>query len=126
MKALFVCAALALLPGCATIVAGANHTMAVQTEPTGGACEVRRDGNLLGTVNPTPGTVTFEKASPPVVVACTAASGLAGSASFNSVVEPWVFGNIVFGGLIGAVVDLSTGATSKYPDQVTIALASRP
>lgn len=32
------------------------------------------------------------------------------------------FGNILFGGLIGIVVDAASGATNQYPDAVTITM----
>jgi hypothetical protein len=117
--------ALALLPGCSSIVTGTSHTLTVNTDPQGADCELKRADSPLGRVNPTPGSLTFDKASPPVQVGCRNAAGQAGSVTVPTTVEPWVFGNIVLGGLIGAVVDLSTGATSRLPDSVTVELAPR-
>jgi hypothetical protein len=44
---------------------------------------------------------------------------------FTKKMNAWVFGNIIFGGLIGIVVDVATGAIYKLtPDQVQAELCS--
>ncbi|GAB7534024.1 hypothetical protein [Burkholderia sp. 3C] len=54
-------------------------------------------------------------------VSCTKPDATAASASTESHLDGWIFGNIAIGGLIGLAVDLGTGAGFKYPRSITIA-----
>ena len=43
-----------LVQGCATVTSGTTHSMAVMTDPPGAMCQVKRDGQVIAVVNPTP------------------------------------------------------------------------
>lgn len=114
----------ALLPGCASIVSPSTHQLNVETTPAGAICDVTRNNEALGTISPTPGRVTVSRASGALLVTCrhpqAPAGAPAGQATVEAGLNPWFFGNILFGGLIGIIVDASTGAIARYPDGVTV------
>ncbi len=55
-------------------------------------------------------------------VKCSKAGYVTNVTSVQSATEGMAFGNILFGGLIGAGVDMSTGAAYDYPNPITIEL----
>lgn len=36
--------------------------------------------------------------------------------------DGWIFGNLIFGGIVGGVVDLARGAGRKFPPQIQIVM----
>lgn len=121
-SAMLLTAALALT-GCASIVTGTSHTMAVSSEPAGATCKLERSGETIGYVNQTPSTVGFSKSSRPVVVSCDRDNKkMLGTATVEPSLQPWFLGNILLGGIIGIVVDASSGAVSQYPSSTTVVL----
>ena len=109
--------------GCASIVEGTDQSVTVQTTPSGANCELKRDGAVIGVVNPTPGTVTVDKSKHDIAVICKKDGYQDASGAFSSDFQGMTFGNILFGGLIGVAVDASSGAMHEYPATVTIAMA---
>lgn len=113
---------LLFLPACATIIKGSTQEMALTSEPPGAICSVERTGAQIAAVTSTPASVVLKRNSADLVVKC-AKPGFdprtaTVQASFNGV----TFGNLLLGGLIGVVVDASTGANFSYPEQVNITL----
>src|SRR5690349_7231555 len=105
--------AVLVLPGCASIVTGTSHTMAVASEPAGATCKIDRAGETIGYVNQTPSTIGFSKSSKEILVSCDKDDKkMRGVATVQPGVQPWFFGNLVLGGLIGIIVDASSGAIS--------------
>lgn len=109
--------------GCASIVEGTDQSLTVQTSPSGASCELKRDGQVIGVVNPTPGTVTVGKSKDDISVICKKDGYQDAIGAFSSDFQGMTFGNIVFGGLIGVAVDASSGAMHEYPASVTVAMA---
>jgi len=109
--------------GCASIVEGTDQSVTVQTTPSGASCELKRDGEVVGVVNPTPGTVTVDKSKDDIAIICQKDGYQYASGAFSSDFQGMTFGNILFGGLIGVAVDASSGAMHEYPASVTIAMA---
>lgn len=115
--------ALLALPGCASIVTGTSHTMALATEPAGATCKLERNGETIGYVNQTPSTAAFSKSSRPIVVSCTQDNNQRqGIATVEPGFQPWILGNILLGGLIGIIVDVSSGAVATYPASTTVVM----
>jgi len=56
-----VLAVLAVLSGCSSIIEGRSQEISIQTTPDGASCKLERNGQTLGTVSPTPGTIYIEK-----------------------------------------------------------------
>ncbi len=106
-----------ILGACASIVEGDNQIMSVETPNCENAkCKLT---NEQGTyfVSETPGTVSINKSASPLIIEC----GKAGKKEIMSVesgTEGMAFGNILAGGIIGAAVDMSTGAAYVYPTSV--------
>jgi hypothetical protein len=115
-------AGLLLLAGCASIVEGSDQTITVSTNPPEADCAPVREGNVIGRVNPTPGSVVIEKTKHDITITCTK-SGYQEATYFNkSDIEGATFGNIVLGGGIGWAIDSASGADNKYESPVNITL----
>ena len=108
--------------GCATITKGSSQTVTVDTDPSGAVCTLTRDAKPLAVVNPTPGSVSIEKSSGVIAVICKKADYLDSAGTMASEFQAMTFGNILFGGLVGVVIDAASGATHEYPPLVRITL----
>lgn len=112
-----------LVQGCATVTSGTTHSLAVVTDPAGATCQVKRDGQVIGVVNPTPGTVTVSKSVRPLAIDCTRAGGQPGAAVVQPEFQAMTLGNLLLGGVIGLAIDAASGAMGNYPPNVTVVLA---
>lgn len=120
--------ALAALPlaGCASITTGTSENVAVSTAPSAGArCQLANEKGHW-TVDPTPGSTTVHKAYGPLTVTCTDAKGDKGVTTVQSKTEGAAYGNILLGGVIGAAVDMSSGAAYLYPSEINVTLEPEP
>jgi uncharacterized protein YceK len=111
--------AISLLSGCASIVSGTNQSVTVDTPGCAGAsCKLTNDkGNWAVT---TPGSVVVHRAYGALTVDCAKEGFPNGTTTVNSSTKGMAFGNILFGGLIGAGVDAGTGAAYDYPNSITV------
>jgi hypothetical protein len=117
-----------LTTGCASIVGGANQSISLETRTstgeqiTGVNCKLE---NPKGTwFVTTPGSVTIHRAYDDLSIYCTKAGEQAGVASVKSSTKGMAFGNLLFGGVVGAGVDMATGAAYDYPTLITVQLGS--
>ncbi len=105
---------------------GTTQDIAVETNPPGATCTVSRNGAQLAVLSATPGKVQVGRDKSPLTVSCTKSPESA--APVNQTVESKfngaTFGNILAGGVIGVVVDASTGANYTYPELVTVSLTN--
>jgi uncharacterized protein YceK len=116
----------ALLSGCASVVEGSTQQIAVNTTPAGASCILNRDGSPIAKINSTPGSVMVSKSKYDIEVICEL-DGFQKTARLDeSGTAAAVFGNILVGGAIGLVIDMSSGASNKYDSALDIALAPRP
>lgn len=127
MFKLAVLLASATLTGCATIVTGSSQTLTVTTTPPGASCVIDRAGDRVGAIATTPGSITIGKSKNDLSVTCSKegfeTATLAHPANFNGV----TFGNILLGGVVGIVVDMSTGANFYYSGDVRMDMpATKP
>ncbi|GAN66971.1 hypothetical protein [Acetobacter orientalis] len=111
---------LPFLSGCASIVSGGHQTISITTNPPGAKCAVYRDGIQIGSINSTPGSVTVSRKESDLTIGCLKEHYDFSNAQNTSDVNGWVFGNIGFGGLIGVVVDMATGAVRAYDHKTTV------
>ncbi|MFO1206191.1 MAG: hypothetical protein U1E63_10755 [Burkholderiales bacterium] len=118
----FMVGAVLLCGGCATLTTSSSQTVTVQTEPGGAVCTFVRDGEVVGLVNPTPGTLAVSKSRRDMTVRCDKEGYLEATGTVGSRFQAMTFGNILFGGLVGVVIDASSGAMTKYEPQITITL----
>ena len=127
MLSRFCCLGLLLAStACASITTGTSQAVSVVTEPAGAMCVVSRDGETLGVVNPTPGSLTVTKASSALTVRCQRPGHQVALATVASGLQPMTLGNLLIGGVIGLGVDAATGAINQYPASVALALAANP
>lgn len=114
-------AAAALVPlivvACATIMHGSSQEISIASQPSGATVTI--DGQPAGV---TPVSAKLKRKSPHRI-----AITLSGYQPFELVttrkVSGWVWGNLVFGGLIGLIVDVSTGGLYNVrPEQISAQL----
>ena len=125
MKHYLAIVALVALSGCASIASGTSQNIAITSTPTGANCAVSRQGMMIQQVT-TPAAPTVQKSKYDLSVECSK-SGYATATQVNaSGVEPWVFGNILLGGIIGFIIDLSSGAQNHYDTAMSFNLPVTP
>jgi hypothetical protein len=108
--------------GCATITTGGFQTIGVKTDPEGADCRFFHDGNLVARVNPTPGPILVGKSFGNISALCRKDGYQDTAGTIGSAFQPMTFGNIILGGLVGIVIDATSGAMTKYPEAVTFLL----
>lgn len=113
-----------LLSACASIIEGSSDTVSIATvPPSQSSCSLSNQRGSWGGIASAGATVKRSRTT--LDVACTdAATGVQGQQKLESGVEPWVFGNILFGGVPGLVTDWITGAAYDYPDNVTVPMGT--
>lgn len=126
MNRLALVALVALLPGCATVLKGTHDTVALDTVPAGAACTVDRNGERVGEVPATPGTVRVSKSRHDLQIACTRDGYQTAQTVANPRFNGATFFNILLGGVVGMTVDLASGANNTYPPQVRLGMAPDP
>jgi hypothetical protein len=112
-----------LLTGaCATIMEKDTQELAIKTTPPSQAeCAYGTDA-LDGQLT-APGTLHVARSRKDIDVRCTdAVTGSTGEATIASGIEPWFWGNILIGGLLGVGVDFSTGNAWYYPETTEVKL----
>lgn len=121
----------ALLPavtGCASITGSTMQPMTVETRDKGGkevagaACNLNNNKGKWSVT--TPGSVVVTRSNDNLLVNCQKEGHEAGIATVVSAVKGAMFGNIIFGGGIGAVIDHASGAAYDYPQLLLIEMGS--
>jgi hypothetical protein len=121
--------ALALVStGCASIVGGTNQPVSVETRSSNGAALTGANCKLSNNKGTwfvtTPGSTTVNRSYEPLNVRCEKDGTEPGQAVVNSSTKGMAFGNILFGGPIGAGVDMASGAAYDYPSLITVMMGS--
>lgn len=115
-------AALSALTGCASIVSGTNQPVSVHTGPVGGAsCQLQNDKGTWYIAS-TPSTVVVNRSYNDLHISCHKNGYRPGYKQLVSRTKAMAFGNILFGGAIGAGVDVVDGAAYDYPNNVYVPL----
>lgn len=117
-----------ILSGCASITGTTGQNVSVQTreqtgqDVSGAVCELTNNkGKWFVT---TPGSVGINRSNDDLQVLCKKENYGPGSASIVSATKGAMFGNIIFGGGIGAVIDHTSGAAYEYPSIFQIVMGS--
>ena len=119
---------LAALAGCASIVNGQNQSLSVEARSDSGPvsgtnCKLSNNkGTWFVT---TPGSTLVQRSFEDLAVRCERDDYEPGLISVKSNTKGMAFGNILFGGIIGAGVDMSTGAAYDYPTLITVSMGSK-
>jgi len=114
--------------GCASITGTSIQSISIQTvdkegkEVSGCACELaNRKGKWFVT---SPGSATITRSNDDLFVMCQKEGADPGKAKVVSWIKGSMFGNIVFGGGIGAIIDHNNGTAYEYPAVVEVLLGS--
>lgn len=112
--------ALLLQFNCASIIHGSKQEISVDSEPSGAKVTAKLRGFNLGT---TPALITLKRKESPMILRFEKEGYEPVEVTMTRGVDGWIFGNIIFGGIIGLIVDFSNGAAYKLsPEQIKIEL----
>ena len=122
MRVAFACTLVLVASGCATITTGQNQPISVETPGCQGAtCKLANDKGTWF-VSATPGSATVQRAYGDMTVTCEKGEYRSNPYVFKSSTKAMAFGNVIFGGLIGAAVDAGSGAAYDYPTLISVAM----
>lgn len=121
-------AACALSTGCASITTGHNQSLSVETRQSGQAvadanCKLENDKGVWYAT--TPGTVVVRRSYNDLNVRCEKQGHESGITAARSSTKGMAFGNILFGGIIGAAIDAGSGAAYDYPALISVELGEQ-
>ncbi|MCE5194142.1 MAG: PEGA domain-containing protein [Nitrospiraceae bacterium] len=106
-----------VLTGCASIISGSTQEVTFQSQPEGATVSV--DGKPLGK---TPFTTTLKKKNDQKLT-FEKEGYKTETMQLTTHLNPWFFGNIIFGGLLGSTTDGLSGSIHEYvPAQYFIPL----
>lgn len=72
-----------------------------------------------------PGSVSVRRSYEDLLIDCEKDNQSPGLASVKSSTKAMAFGNIIFGGVIGAGVDMASGAAYDYPTMITVLMGDK-
>lgn len=129
IKKLFVLFALAsITSGCASVTGSPNQSVSIQTreqdgkEISGAKCDLtNKRGTWFVT---TPGSVSIHRSNDDMQIICRKDGHENGRAAVVSETKGSMFGNIILGGGIGAIVDHSNGSAYEYPTFIQIVMGA--
>ncbi len=120
MKLVVVAMGLGVLTGCASIVNGTNQSVSVQTGSVGGAACALENDKGKWYVPSTPGSVVVNRSYNDLKINCTKKGYHPSYQRVASKTKGMAFGNVVFGGVVGAGVDVVDGAAYDYPNDIFV------
>lgn len=118
--------ALMLVSGCSTLTGeGTAQNISVETIERGSGdriidarCDLSNDEGAWTVL--TPGSVMVHRSNKPLSVKCQKTGYIQDYSSVDSKTKANMWGNIIIGGGIGALIDHNNGAAYEYPDVVRI------
>lgn len=110
------------LTGCASIVSGTQQKIAVSTGHVGGASCSFENNKGSWELAHTPGVVTVNRSYNDLKVHCWKPGYKTAVMTVPSNTRALAFGNVIFGGLIGAGIDVADGAAYHYPETILVPL----
>lgn len=118
---LLICLLAPLLAGaCASIVSDNESTTYIETDPQSARCVLH--GQDFERVVQTPESILLPANAAPITLACEAEGYRTTSAELDTKMDGWILGNVIFGGIVGIVIDAARGAGQKYPSKITVVL----
>lgn len=109
-----------LASGCSTLTSeGTSQNLSLMTysadnnDLVGATCELKNDEGSWTAV--TPATVMVHRSNKDLIVKCTKSGFSDARANVVSKTKANMFGNIIFGGGIGAIIDHNNGSAYQYP-----------
>jgi len=126
IKLLFISFIAIYLSACAAINADSTQPITVlavcagSNTPVKAECTLRNDEGIKK-IN-SPGVVSVRRSSSNLNISCIKENKSSGKSGLESKADEKILGNILVGGIIGAVVDLGSGAAFDYPSTVRVLL----
>ncbi len=125
-KTLVIFAASVVISGCATVVNDASQQVKIETytsdqQPVTDAQCVARNERGHWEVN-SPGSVSVRRSGDNLMIKCEKAGYEPGTATAISRANGGMFGNILIGGGIGAIIDHNKGTAYTYPNWLRVIL----
>lgn len=124
-KYLFVALALqTLMTGCASITKDANQPVKVETYSSdnqvvmGAKCTAKNERGEWKAE--TPSAMSIRRSGDNLLISCEKEGYATGLATVISRANGGMFGNILFGGGIGAIIDHNKGTAYSYPDWIRV------
>lgn len=118
-----------LLPSCAGIglLAGRDRsdkptTVAIESDPPGATCEIKREGALVARVAATPASTEIPKGTAPLEVRCERDEYMPTTERVEARVTWSSVGRAAGGGPIGAIRAVADGRHEGYPARIAILL----
>jgi len=118
---------LAIVSGCSTLTGeGTSQNIAVFTYKSdnqmldGARCQLTNDEGSWTAI--TPASVMVHRSNKDLVVRCVKDGYSDGQANVVSDTKANMFGNIIFGGGVGAIIDHINGSAYVYPNTVNITM----
>lgn len=116
-----------LLAGCSTLTAdGTSQNLSVMTytvdskDLVGATCEMKNDEGSWTAV--TPATVMVHRSNKDLMIKCTKAGFSDARANVVSKTKANMWGNIIFGGGVGAIIDHNNGSAYQYPPVIKMTM----
>ncbi|MDB5946533.1 MAG: hypothetical protein JWQ33_1559 [Ramlibacter sp.] len=114
------------LGGCASVSGGNVQKMYVQAQAPNGAAVTGADcvlSNDKGTWRVTaPGDTSVVRSNKRMEVKCDRSPLPQGVVSVESATRSAMYGNIILGGVVGAVIDHNSGAAYEYPEMIKVVM----
>lgn len=115
-----------LSTGCASITKDSNQPVQIETYSkenklvSGAKCTAKNERGEWTTTSS--GTVNVHRSGQNLVVVCDKEGEASGNGTVISRANGGMFGNILFGGGIGAIIDHNKGTAYSYPDWIRVIL----
>ena len=124
MKKIFILS-MGALTGCASIVNGGPDTInLITSNGSSVTAQIKQNDEIQQLTLPT--TVTVPKSCSDITLTVLEDANVNKSnTTISSSVDPWIFGNIVFGGIIGLAIDGATGNMCTYDSDVIVPIKSK-
>lgn len=111
------------LTGCATVTSGTNQKISVVTSPVNGAqCSLENNKGKWN-IAKTPGSASVHRSGKNLLIICEKKGYSRAISELKPEINKIAYANILFGGIIGAAIDGSSGALYQYPMSVKVPLA---
>jgi len=109
-----------LASGCATIATGGVQAINIQSQPSGAACTLTREGQTLGSLV-TPGQITVSRSRHAIKVNCRRPDFQDTGEFLMATHEPLALLDLVpVVGLPAQAVDMTSGAYAQYPKELRV------
>ncbi len=117
------CFGFSLLTGCASIVSGNQQKIKVLTPPAQNARCALENNKGKWYVDHTPNSIVVHRSNKDLFLTCEKPGYGKSSTKVQSKVKGLIFGNIIFGGIIGGVIDIASGSAFDYPNEIKVPMS---